>query len=114
MTKSTLLKLLIISVAFFNNPAFSAESLREYHERQCQAGKSKSCKQAADMLKAERHALRINELGDHYATQVDRAIMEEENKPLLKQAYTEVLTDYFEAEKANGIKQAVTDDVLSL
>lgn len=59
----------------------SAESLREFHERKCKEGNSDSCERATDMLEGERHAERIVELGDQFSVQVDRALMEEENKP---------------------------------
>lgn len=66
------------------------------------------------MLEGERHAERIVELGDQFSVQVDRALMEEENKPLLRDAYIEVLDDYFTAEAKNGIKQAIADEAIKL
>jgi hypothetical protein len=92
----------------------ASESVREYHQRQCEQGNTESCKRAADMLEGEEHAARIVELGDKFALAVDRSVMEEDNKPLLKDAYTKMLDDYFKAEAEHGIKPALTDDVINL
>lgn len=92
----------------------SAESLREFHERKCSEGVEESCERAADMLKGEQHANRIDVLGDQYEQQIDRSKMEEENKPLLKDAYIQVMEDYFNAEAENGVKPLVADDVIDL
>ncbi len=92
----------------------SAESVREFHQRKCEQGNAESCGRAADLLEGERHAKSIVEHGDHFAEVVDRTVMEEDNKPLLKDAYTEVLDDYFKAEADNGLKPLVTKDVINL
>jgi hypothetical protein len=91
-----------------------AESLREYHQRQCDKGITESCQRAEAMLEGERHADRIVELGDKFAENVDRSVLEEENKPVLKEAYPLVLSDYFDKEAAKGIKSAVSKDALNL
>ncbi len=92
----------------------SAESLREYHQRKCNEGNTDSCERAADMLVGEQHAERIVELGDNFAVVVDRSVMEEDRKPILRDAYHDVLEDYFKAEAENGIKQGVTNEVINL
>ena len=102
-----LLGMLIVSVV-------SAESVREFHERKCKEGNQDSCSRAADMLEGEQHANRIVELGDQFASKVDRSKREEDRKPLLKEAYVDVLADYFKAEADNGIEQAVADEVINL
>lgn len=107
---NTILFIGIISFSSF----VLAESLREFHERKCKEGNTESCGRAAAMLEGERHAERIVELGDLFAEQVDRASMEEDNKPLLKDAYRDVLDDYFKAEAQHGIKQAVANEVIDL
>ena len=91
-----------------------AESLREYHQRKCSEGNTDNCERATAMLEGERHANRIVELGDQFAARVDRYAFEEENKPLLSNAYIHALKDYFKAEAANGIKRAVADDMVKL
>ena len=92
----------------------SAESLREFHQRKCEEGKSESCERATAMLEGEQHAERIVELGDKFAITVDRSALEEENKPKLQEAYLLVLDDYFKQESEKGIKRAVTKDMLEL
>ena len=92
----------------------SAESLREYHQRQCDEGKAESCQRAIAMLEGEQHADRIVELGDNFAEKLDRSIMDEENKPRLKKAYIDVLDDYFTAESEKGVKRLVARDMLNL
>ncbi len=104
------LTVLIVFISF----AVSAESLREYHQRKCNEGNTDSCERAAAMLEGEQHADRIVELGDMFAENVDRSVMEEENKPMLKEAYFDVLDDYFAAEADKGLKKAVTGDMLNL
>ena len=64
-----------------------ADSLREYHQRKCGDGKQESCQKAEAMLQGEYLAERIVELGDHFATTVNRLQREEDNKPILKNAY---------------------------
>lgn len=104
----------VLFFCFIISSSVSAESVREFHQRKCEQGNVESCGRAADMLEGERHAQRIVELGDHFAKEVDRSVMEEGNKPLLKDAYTKVLDDYFKAEADNGIKPLVTKEVINL
>ena len=55
------------------------------------------------MLEGEHHADRITELGDDsFATKVDRSKREADKKPILAEAYSDVLDDYFKAEAENG------------
>ena len=98
----------------FLSATVTAESLREFHQRKCEEGDQQSCQRAADMLEGERHARRIVELGDQYASQVNKAEFEEDKKPLLSNAYPVVLKHYFTAEAEHGIKQAVADEMLML
>lgn len=104
----------IVFIALSFAVSVSAESLREFHERQCKAGKTDSCGRAADMLEGERHAERIVKLGDEFASHVDRATREENNSPLLRDAYLDVLADYFKNEAEAGIKQAVSNDTINI
>lgn len=99
---------------FIISSSVTAESVREFHQRKCEQGNADSCERAADLLEGERHAQRIVELGDQFAAGVDRSVMEEDNKPLLKNAYTKVLDDYFKAEAGNGIEPLVTRDIINL
>lgn len=92
----------------------SAESIREYHQRQCKAGKAENCAKAAALLEGEQHAERIVELGDRFAKEVDRSAREEQNKPILNEAYRDVLNDYFTQEADKGIKRAVALELLDL
>ena len=92
----------------------SAESLREFHQRKCNEGITDSCERAGDMLEGEKHAERIVKLGDLFAADINRSELEEDNKPVLRDAYFDVLDDYFKAEAGNGIKQAVTAEVINL
>jgi hypothetical protein len=92
----------------------SAESLREYHQRKCDEGITKNCAQAIAMLEGEQHADQIVELGDSFAVKVDRSIMEEDNKPVLKAAYIDVIDDYFKAESGDDIKQVIFGETLRL
>jgi len=105
------LSVLIFSLIYLPS---SAESIREFQQRQCAKGVAESCKKAEALLEGERHANRIDELGDNFAKTVDRSEMEEENKPILNEAYTEVLEDYFKNEAENGIKRAVASDIIDL
>lgn len=91
-----------------------AESLREYQQRQCEKGNAESCKRAAAMLEGEHHADQIVEPGDTFAETVDRSIREEENRPILKTAYMDVLDSYFMSEAENGVKRAVSKDILKI
>ena len=89
-----------------------AESVREFHQRQCAKGIEKSCKRAEALLEGERHADRIVELGDLFAQQVIRTEYEEDNKPILKKSYLPIMDDYFSNESDNGIKKFVSDEML--
>ncbi len=104
---------LIAFCIVISSPAF-AESLREFHQRKCEEGIQESCSRAADMLEGELHAERIVELGDQFAINVDRSKRQEDKKPLLEDAYIDVMADYFKAEESDGIKQLVTDEVINL
>lgn len=104
----------IICIGLSFSALVSAESVREFHERKCKEGNTDSCERAADLLEGERHAERIVELGDSFAGHVDRASREEDNKPLLRDAYLDVMDDYFKEEAKAGIKQAVADEIISL
>lgn len=114
--KSSQLRLKAVSFALllFIPSLVSAESLREFQERQCKQGKQESCERAADMLEGEQHADHIVLLGDKFATNVDRAKREADKKPILAEAYIDVLDDYFKAEAENGVKLAVAADVINL
>ncbi len=117
MYKSNVLQWKIIILLFsilLSSSFVSAESLREFQERQCRQGKQESCERAADMLEGEQHAERIVVLGDKFATNVDRSKREADKKPILGEAYSDVLDDYFAAEAEKGIKPAVTQDVINL
>ena len=114
MGHSSSRQLLLIFISLLVSLPISAESLREYHQRQCAAGKSESCQRGEAMLEGEQHADRIVELGDNFATEVDRSALEEENKPILKDAYLLVINDYFKKESEKGIKRAVRNDMLEL
>ena len=116
MHKSNVLqrKIIILLSSIFICSNVSAESLREFHQRQCKQGKQESCERAADMLKGEQHAERIVMLGDRFAAALDRLTVEEDNKPMLGDAYLLVLDDYFKREANNGIKKGMTDYMLAL
>jgi len=116
MLKTSYLRIGLLSILslLFSVSLVSAESLREFQERQCKQGKQESCVRAAHMLEGEQHAERIVELGDEFATNVDRSKREADKKPILAEAYNDVLDDYFKAEAENGIKLAVTTDVINL
>lgn len=103
---------LILSVAFCHPVA--AESLREYHQRKCDAGYSDSCKRAEAMMAGEQHADRIDQLGDEFAKDVDRSVLEENNKPKLQEAYLIVINHYFEAESEKGMQREIRDDMIEL
>lgn len=114
MAKQVFLKYLLISAGIIISNLALAESLREYHQRQCEEGNAESCSRAAGMLKGEQHAERIVELGDNFAMEVDRSVMEDENKPILREAYLDVLDDYFKAESENGVKRIVANEMINL
>jgi hypothetical protein len=92
----------------------TAESVREYHQRKCVEGVAKSCNRAEALLEGEQHADRIVELGDKFAKQVNRAEFEEDNKPILKESYLPILSDYFKEEAENGIKPIVSKETLEM
>jgi hypothetical protein len=106
--------LLFFIALLFISFLVSAESLREYHQRKCDEGITKNCGRAKAMLAGEQYADRIVELGDNFAIEIDRSTMEEENKPLLKKAYLDVLNDYFGAEPEHGIKRLVAREMINL
>ncbi len=114
MIKLSYRQYLHVFIIFIACLPVAAESIREYHQRQCVKGNTVSCGKAAAMLEGERHAERIVELGDNFAKTVDRSALEEGNKPLLNEAYTVVLADYFKQESDNGIKRGVAIDILEL
>lgn len=114
MFRKAFLPIFAILLGFSVTHLVLAESLREFHQRQCESGKPKSCERAAAMLEGEVHADRIVELGDKFAMEVDRSIMEEDNKPILKIAYIDVIADYFREESGDGIKQVIFGENLSL
>ncbi len=101
-------------MVFFICLPVAAESVREFHQRKCSEGISESCERASAMLEGEQHADRIVELGDIFAVNVDRSAREEENKPILKQAYLDVIDDYFKQESEKGLKLTVANDMLEL
>jgi hypothetical protein len=104
----------LILIGFLICLPVSAESVREFHQRKCEEGHSENCKRAAAMLEGEQHADRIVELGDNFAMKVVRSEREEDNKPILIEAYPDVLDDYFEQESENGIKRLVTHEMMEL
>ena len=91
-----------------------ADSLREYHERKCNEGEVKSCQTAEAMLQGERLGNRIDELGDRFATTVDRLKREENNKPILKKAYIDVLDNYFKSSVKKGGEQISNNENFTL
>ena len=91
-----------------------ADSLREYHQRKCGDGKQESCQKAEAMLQGEHLAERIIELGDHFATTVNRLQREEDNKPILKNAYIDILDDYFKSSTRNGKGKIINNEIITL
>jgi hypothetical protein len=112
MRKQLLLSIFLILAGLSVSNLVSAESLREYHQRQCHNGDKDSCKRAEAMLYGEQHADRIVELGDKFAGTLNRTIREEDNKPLLNSAYLDVLDDYFMAEAEKGINRTISKDTV--
>lgn len=108
--KSTAILVLCSMISF----AAVAESVREYHQRECSIGVAKSCKRAEALLEGERHADRIVELGDIFAKHIVRTEFEEDNKPILKKSYLPILDDYFSNETENGIKTSLSDAALTM
>ena len=66
------------------------------------------------MLQGEQLADRIVELGDNFASSVNRLKREENNKPILKDAYVDVLDNYFESSNKKGSGQASSNEVITL
>ena len=54
------------------------------------------------MLQGEKLGNRIIELGDRFAATVDRLKRENNNKPILKSAYLDVLDNYFKSSVKKG------------
>ena len=79
-----------------------ADTLREYLQRKCNEGEEKSCQRAEAMLQGEKLGDRIDELGDRFAATVDRLNREDNNKPILKNAYLDVLDHYFKSSIKQG------------
>jgi hypothetical protein len=105
--------MLVLAGSLISMPV-SAESVREFHQRKCAEGNTENCKKAEAMLEGERHANRIVELGDKFATTVDRSVLEEDNKPILIDAYFPILSNYFKEEAESGIKLTMTTDMLDI
>jgi hypothetical protein len=114
MPKTSFRHFCLIFISFLISVPVSAESLREYHQRKCKEGNNENCARAMAMLEGEQHADRIVALGDQFATEVDRSVMEENRKPKLKEAYRVVLDDYFKSEAEHGIRKSVAEDVINL
>ncbi len=114
MSKSYACQKLLGICLLLTAPHATAESILEMHERMCASGNQKSCERASVMQSADEQAKRIEQLGDAYAGKIDRDRMELENKPDLESAYLEVMQDYFLAEKANGVEQSVSNQMLTL
>jgi hypothetical protein len=114
MFRKMLASLLLILAGISVSNLAMAESLREFHQRKCNEGDTESCERAKAMLEGEEHAERIVDLGDEFAVNVDRSLMEKENKPVLNEAYHDILNDYFKKESENGIKRAIAGDRLDL
>ena len=53
-------------------------------------------------------------MGDHFATTVNRLQREEDNKPILKNAYTDVLDDYFKSSTRNGKGKIINNEIITL
>ncbi len=102
--------LMLITMA----PAVMAESILEFHQRQCKAGQQSSCERAQVMQEADEQAKRIEALGEAFARRVDRDKYETDNKPELELAYPEVMQDFFAAEKKSGVKQTIGEQGLMM
>lgn len=90
----------------------NAESITEFHKRQCDAGKQKSCEKYAALSEGEQHAAWIDSLGDKFSPMLKANAMDEDDKPDLKKAYAMVLGDYFKAELIEHNKQREINDAL--
>ncbi len=99
---------------FFLTLPAAAESILEFHQRQCHAGKQSSCQRVEVMREADAQAKRIEQLGDAFAARIDRRAYETQDKPELAKAYVHVMQDFFKAEQDKGIRQTITDDMLLL
>ncbi len=64
------------------------------------------------MKTADEEAKRIEQLGDAFATRINRNEYETDNKPELGTAYVQVMQDFFQAEAAKGLQQTINDDML--
>ena len=89
-----------------------AETIREFHERMCAAGKQASCEKSAALKQGEDHAGWIDQLGDEFSPELAKNAMEEDGKPDLKKAYELVLADYFQAELREHNKERKINDGL--
>jgi hypothetical protein len=107
-------RIFLITTCMLFSAFVSSESVREYHQRKCLEGNTESCKRAEAMIEGERHANRIDELGDQFASKVDRSELELDNKPLLSDAYFVVINDYFTAEAESGLRQTLSNDMLDI
>ena len=114
MTAQVFQYFLIITAWSLMCSLVQADSLREYHQRKCGDGKQESCQKAEAMLQGEYLAERIVELGDHFATTVNRLQREEDNKPILKNAYIDVLDDYFKSSTRNGKGKIINNEIITL
>ena len=114
MTAQVFRYFLIITAWSLMCSLVQADSLREYHQRKCGDGKQESCQKAEAMLQGEYLAERIVELGDHFATTVNRLQREEDNKPILKNAYIDVLDDYFKSSTRNGKGKIINNEIITL
>ena len=102
----------LLFLGFFSNaPLVTADSLREYHQRMCDEGNHGSCQKAEAMLQGEYLADRIVKLGDNFALKVDRLKREVNNKPILKNAYIDVLDDYFKSSSRDEAKLSVNTEI---
>ena len=114
MATANYIKTGLLALFLAGSPLLMAESILEYHQRQCNAGKESSCERARIMQKADAQAKRIEQLGKAFAARIDRDNYESNNKPNLELAYPEVMHDFFEAEEKEGVKQALNDQMLQM
>ena len=114
MTKLYRARQWLLLIIMLSSPWLQAESILEYHQRQCAAGNESSCERASVMEEADRQAKRIETLGGEFAGRIDREKYETENKPELELAYLDVMADYFNAEKASGIKNTMGEQMLAI
>jgi len=114
MTKYPYKYFVLALVWFLVYTPVKADSLREYHQRMCNDGKQESCQKAEAMLQGEYLAERIEKLGDQFASTVDRLKREENNKPILRNAYIDILNDYFKSSVKKGQEQTSHNETLTL